>query len=263
MTFSSEWLALREPIDMAARSSTVLARAIALLEKADAPVITDLGTGTGSTLRAMVPHLSADVVWHLVDNDAGLLEIAAKEHNGTVETTLTDLSKTLDDAFARPATLVTTSAFLDLVSEGWLKGLVARLADLKAPFYAALSYDGRAGVLPAHDADETVLNAFNAHQTTDKGFGPALGPKAAEVAIQFFAEAGFKIESALSDWQAGPEHAAFQDMLLDGWRGAAMEIRPDLSNEVDGWMASRRAEIAAGRASVFVGHVDFLAIPPA
>lgn len=265
MSFSAEWLALREPIDHAARDEGVLARVIDLLGDNPAPRITDIGSGTGSTIRALKHVLKRPARWHLVDHDTGLLDIAAKEAgHDSVSTHLIDLAATLDPVFDTPCDLITTSAFLDLVSERWLSGFVSVMRDHAKPFYAALTYDGRAGALPPHPQDTFVLNAFNAHQRTEKGFGPALGPDAAETAIRLFAEAGFEVFHALSDWQAGPDHTDFQTMLLDGWRGAAGEIRPDRQSDFDGWFEARRLwleDAEAHGASVFVGHVDFLATP--
>ena len=53
------------------------------------------------------------------------------------------------------------------------------------PVYAALTYDGRIDLSPADPLDATIASAVNAHQHTDKGFGPALGPSAAAAAIHF------------------------------------------------------------------------------
>lgn len=265
MSFSAEWLALREPIDHAARNDDVIAAVNELLVDKKTARLTDIGSGTGSTIRALTPALKSDIAWHLVDNDTALLDIARKEAAGAdVVTTNTDLSQSLDAVFSHPTDLITTSAFLDLVSKDWIASFVSAVSERQLPFYAALSYDGRAGVIPPLESDDIILAAFNTHQKTDKGLGTALGPDAADVAISCFEEAGYTVTYGLSDWRAGPDNAAFQQMLLDGWRGAASEIRPDLKNEFDDWYSKRLALIEEGHttgASVFVGHVDFLALP--
>lgn len=265
MSFSAEWLALREPIDHAARNGDILAAVNALFEGKPTVRLTDIGSGTGSTIRALTPALLSKIAWHLVDNDSALLEIATKEAAGAeVITSYADLSQSLDAVFSHPADLITTSAFLDLVSESWITGFVDAVTKNRLPFYAALNYDGRAGLIPPLESDEIILAAFNVHQKTDKGLGPALGPDAADTAIRCFEEAGYKVTSGISDWRADPSHAAFQRMLLDGWRRAAGEIRPDLKNEFDDWFSQRLAFIENGittGASAFVGHIDFLALP--
>ena len=87
-----------------------------------------------------------------------------------------DLNHDLEAALDGPVDLVTTSALLDLVSDEWLQRFVVETAARRLPVYAALSYDGRIEMTPADAADEKIIAAVNAHQRTDKGFGPALGP---------------------------------------------------------------------------------------
>ncbi|MEP2943531.1 MAG: class I SAM-dependent methyltransferase [Hyphomicrobiales bacterium] len=265
MSFSAEWLALREPIDHAARNDDIINALNILFEGKKTIRLTDIGSGTGSTIRALTPTLESAIAWHLVDNDPALLNIAQKEAAGAdVITSHADLSLSLDAIFSQPTDLITTSAFLDLVSEDWISGFVDAVVERRLPFYAALNYDGRAGALPPLTDDEIILAAFNTHQKTDKGLGPALGPDAAHTAMACFEKAGYEITHGLSDWQAGPDHAAFQKMLLDGWRGAASEIRPDLKTDFDDWFAKRLSlieEADTTGASVFVGHIDFLALP--
>ncbi|MFU8825803.1 MAG: class I SAM-dependent methyltransferase, partial [Yoonia sp.] len=93
MGFSATWLALREPADHAARDDALLTAA------ADAagpsPVIVDLGSGTGSTLRAFAPVLNNAAAWRLVDSDPVLLAQAASSAGRDVALHDLDL-RTLD-----------------------------------------------------------------------------------------------------------------------------------------------------------------------
>ncbi|MEO1066653.1 MAG: class I SAM-dependent methyltransferase [Pseudomonadota bacterium] len=266
--FSSQWLSLREPIDHAARNKDVLAEVVRHLDGQTDITLVDVGSGAGSTLRALDPILDRRAQWRLIDNDPDLLDVAraslveGSDETSRVTTHLADLSASLDAVLQGDADLVTTSAFLDLVSSDWLDGFVAALAEAAMPFYGALSYDGRAGCTPVLVEDQAILEAFNAHQGTDKGFGKALGPNAADYAIQRFEAAGFQVISGLSDWQASGQDVAFQRMLLDGWHGAAVDIRPDKRTDFDHWLSARQRLIEAGQNTSFVGHVDFLALPP-
>lgn len=261
MSFSAEWLALREPIDHAARDEAVLNAVKELMTPNSPTRITDIGSGTGSSVRALRPVLTHQIYWRLVDNDEALLAKTSAEMGADKATIIiADVSQSLDAIFEKPSDLLTTSAFLDLVSEDWLKSFVQAVCDRRLPFYAALTYDGRAGLIPPLEEDEFVLAAFNAHQKTNKGFGPALGRDAAETAIDLFREAGYEVTTALSDWHAGSLHPDFQKTLLDGWRIAASEIRPDQSETFEKWY-QQRLELIAHGASIFVGHMDFLAAP--
>jgi len=260
--FSSEWLALREPVDHAARSEEILSAVAHYFVNDDALRITDIGSGTGSTLRALKPILNQELSWHLIDYDESLMDVAKKEAGtDAISFTLADLSKNLDAIFEDDPQLVTTSAFLDLVSEAWLRGFVKKITAHKVPFYAALTYDGRAGCEPELVKDGDVIAAFNQHQKTDKGFGPALGPDAAETAIRLFKEAGYAVVNVQSDWRGNKNHKRFQKMLLDGWRGAASEIEAHQAPDFQIWFDERVQLIDQADASVFVGHEDFLAVP--
>ncbi|TVP73037.1 MAG: methyltransferase domain-containing protein [Rhodobacteraceae bacterium] len=255
MGFSAEWLSLREPADHAARDRALALQAVRVAGAR--PVIVDLGSGTGSTLRALGADMGPGARWHLVDHDANLLAQAAERAGGAnMQTHICDLTD-LDALPLVDATLVTASALLDLCSEAWLAGLAQRLAARGLPFYAALSYDGVMGWDPADRADGAVVAAFNAHQRGDKGFGPALGPEARAAAGRIFADQGYVLHEADSPWQLGPDQAALQDAFLGGVGDAATEAG---AAEARDWLARRRACIA--QSACRIGHSDLLAVPP-
>jgi SAM-dependent methyltransferase len=259
--FSARWLALREPYDRAARSGAVLDALAASFAGASAVAVTDLGCGTGATMRAISPRLPASQSWRLVDNDEALLAAATKATpSGTdVATVAIDLARDLEQAFGA-CDLVATSALLDLVSAAWLDRLVASMVRLSRPLYAALSYDGVVALTPAARHDAAVIAAVNRHQRTDKGFGPALGPDAAQTAPERFRRAGFAVVEGRSDWRFGADDRDIQAEMLTGWAGAAGEIGVAASL-LDEWLRERRDHVAAGRSRMRVGHVDFLASP--
>lgn len=260
--FSAEWLDCREPVDHAARSDVILSAISHYFLSEDQLSITDIGCGTGSTLRALKPFLNQKLKWVLIDNDPELLKVAQQSaQRDEVQFGTADLSKDLSEIFKVETSLLTTSAFLDLVSEEWLQGFVSEVCQHKVPFYAALSYDGRAELTPAHASDVDILAAFNQHQKTDKGFGTSLGPDAVNAAIDMFRKAGYAVISEESDWVARDNHFKFQEMLLEGWHGAACETLPEHRDEFDAWMAFRREAIASGSHQTTVGHVDFFATP--
>src|SRR6516162_4888791 len=205
-SFSADWLALREPYDARARNTEVLAVAAASLEQHQTVQIVDLGCGTGSTMRALSPFLAARQKWRLVDNDPELLAEAKATRpleRAAATAVALDLKQDLEAALDGPIDLVTTSALLDLVSETWLERLAMRVAARSIPFYAALSYDGRIELNPADPFDAAIAAAVNAHQRTDKGFGPALGPAAANFAVTHFQSHGYSLVHGNSDWLIG------------------------------------------------------------
>jgi SAM-dependent methyltransferase len=252
MGFSPEWLSLREPVDRQARDADLLAQAVTAA--GPDPVILDLGCGTGSTLRAFAGHLPDHARWHLVDNDPALLEIA--KTLGNCETHVLDLAD-LDALPLTGVTLVTASALLDLMSPDWVEALVARLAQNGIGFYAALSYDGVMQWDPALPRDEAITAAFNQHQRSDKGLGPALGPDAAAATVAAFTTAGFAVTHASTPWRIDADHTDMHRELVQGIAAAAAEA--DALGTAD-W-ARTRINMAADSLCL-IGHQDILALPP-
>jgi len=284
--FSESWLSLREPLDTAARDAALVATLAAALRERPL-VITDLAAGTGANLRYLAARLGGEQHWRLIDYDATLLDAVparldawARRHGATltardgvldvrgptfscrVERIGLDLAHDIDALDVAPQSLVTASALLDLVSAPWLDALAARCDDAHASALFALTYDGRIE-FAARDADDaSVTSLVNRHQQTDKGFGPALGPTAADHTMDTFAKLGYRVDRARSDWHVDEEHRALRDMLIAGWASAACAIAPDLATTVEQW-AERRVRTAAREARIVVGHADVPARPPA
>jgi SAM-dependent methyltransferase len=264
--FSADWLALREPHDLRARSSAVVDAVAASLEPLASVRIVDLACGTGATLRALSPHLPTQQNWKLIDNDLSLLARATATplaRHVTVAAIPIDLNRDLEAALDGPVDLVATSALLDLVSETWLDRLAVETATRSIPLYAALSYDGRIAFTPSDPFDTTIVAAVNAHQRTDKGFGPALGPAAAAFAIARFEALGYSVVQGASDWVLTPADREMQTEILAGWASAAHDVGAVSLADTAAWLARRRAAVSAVRSSLRVGHVDFFATPSA
>jgi hypothetical protein len=262
--FSPTWLALREPYDSRARNPEVLAAVAASFTQHHTIHIVDLGCGTGSTMRALSPLLTARQKWRLIDNDIALLaEATAMPILERVAATavVLDLNRGLDAALEGPIDLVTASALLDLVSETWLERLAAMVAARSIPFYAPLSYDGRIDLAPSDPCDAAIAAAVNAHQHADKSFGPALGPAAAAFAITRLQTHGYSLVHGNSDWVIGPNDCEMQSEVLAGWANAAVDTSRLTAADAGAWLTRRRGAIAAGLSSIRVGHVDVFAVP--
>ncbi len=266
--FSIDWLDLREDADRRARDATLRQQALAWLDDGQGPgqtpVVVDLGSGTGSTLRALASDEPLPLAWRLVDHDAALLDEASRRHGNThtVDTCIADLSR-LDALPLAGARLVTASALFDLVSEGFVNALATALKrqSRQSPVgvYSALNYDGITRWTPPHPLDEPVLAAFNQDQRKDKGFGPALGPDAGDRMHALFVEAGFKVVSANSPWVLDAADRTMVDALIDGIANAVAG-RPGLDPmTLQDWVQFRKANLATG--TCVVGHRDLLALP--
>lgn len=264
--FSPEWLALRETHDLRARNPVVLGAVADRFRSRDSLNVVDLACGAGSTVRVIGPHLPARQHWDLVDNDQHLLALACGGNDRSdvrLNAVPLDLGGNFEAVLDGTMHLVTTSALLDLVSEAWLDRLVRHVASHALPFYAALTYDGRTDFFPSDPLDEIIISAVNAHQRTDKGFGPALGPSAAAAAISRFEAAGYSVIQGRSDWQIGTADHEMQRALLSGWAQAAREIEALPHRDIDDWLARRNEKVDLSASTMRVGHVDFFAAPMA
>lgn len=263
--FAPEWLAAREAWDHRARSPVVLAVLERWLEhrqpeRRGAVRILDLGCGTGSTPRYLGPRIKEALAWTLVDGDQRLLEIAAASTGAaTVHADLSRADLDLDELIAG-SDLVTASALLDLVSETWLDRLWGAVEDRRAGLLAGLTYDGRIALAPSHPFDAVIRDLTNRHQRGDKGFGPALGPRATALLAARVRRAGWRVTVRRTDWVLAMDtNRPGLEMLLDGWAAAAREVAPGQAALIDGWRNQRRS---SGGLKVTVGHRDLLALPP-
>ena len=293
--FSAAWLALREPVDHRSRNAMLQNQVVDFLQQR-APVIpgllhiTDLGSGTGSNLRALAPHFGAMQCWTLVDYDADLLRAAratlipwadgvldsnppnsigvAGSFSESIEPiVITKNRKTIAVQFRcadlladyrsilnEPADLITAAAFFDLVAEPWLTEFSAALTK---PLYTVLTYDGKETWRPPNALDADVLRAFHAHQSTDKGFGAALGPRAAERLQSLLQNRGFTTACAPSPWCMDHHDRALIEQLAAGTASAAREMGMLASSAIDQW---EQARCHAGYCEI--GHIDLFAYPP-
>jgi len=280
----SDWLAVREPADLTARSATLVERVRHALASTDTVRGLDLCTGTGSNLRYLIDRLPGRQTWLAADRDARLLEELptklktwADAHGYSmrtegqvsslrggrcecdVERRAMDLDR-LDAGLFEGRNLVTASTLLDLVSESWLRLLATRCREAGATALFTLTYDGRSSCDPVEPEDDMVRELMNMHQKTDKGLGGrAEGPDAWSVAERVFTEAGYRVECAPSNWSIGPPERAFQRMLIEGWARAAVEIAPERADTIADWLRRRLEHLEAVRSRIVVNHVDMVA----
>ena len=271
--FSADWLTLREPADVAARSEA-LTRAVADALDPRLPLrAVDLAAGTGANARYLADHVHRAQEWLLVDHDPVLLSHVAQRmslwafaRGGEIacafDTRQADL-RTLDDpAIFSGRALVAASALLDLVSGSWLRALAARCREADAAALFALTYDGRMSCSPAEPEDERIRALVNAHQRTDKGFGPALGPDAVDAAAAYFADVGYQIRREPSDWVLGSgshRTAAPADRRLGGGGDRARAGRSHDQSSAGERAVSNTS--MRDRSQLIVGHEDLAAWP--
>ncbi|NKB55448.1 MAG: class I SAM-dependent methyltransferase [Alphaproteobacteria bacterium] len=251
--FSSDWLALREPYDAAARSKRLAA---AFLEALPArPCILDLGAGRGANARFLDGLGSGDICWRLVDRDPILLKEASQMRAQTdqqivdfaPDPALLDLSQ---------ADAVSASALFDLVSVDWFERFLRTVGGV--PLLFALTADGEFRWRPSDSADVMIMARFEADMRRDKGFGPAMGADAPRLMAALLSEEGYLIRPAQSSWRLGAGDSAILTILVDLIADATRDL--DGRPEVEGWRARRHHSIAMNDLSLEVGHIDLLAL---
>lgn len=266
MSFSPEWLALREPADHASINAAVR---LALQEAVAARptlAIVDLGCGAGSNLRGLAPALAPGQSWTLVDYDPKLLAAARARSTGfrpdridRITYRQADFSTGDFADLLAGADLVTAAALFDLVSVPVIERLAESVAGNRQIFATVLTYDGIAAWLPAHPADNDMRSAFNRHQQGDKGFGAAAGPAATDALAAAFERRGYRIVRGRSPWVLDASYGALRAELDTGWAGAVRETGLVEGSLIDSWLAAR---LKSSDAVTIVGHEDILALPP-
>jgi len=273
-SFSAEWLALREPFDIAARDDELancflaqVAQGTQGLQGAQVGPVVDLGAGTGSNisrLRSLAAKLGHHLSWRHVDNDGDLLELARQRFSGAgaVAIAQLDIAHALDDAL-QGAAAVTCAALLDLVSAAWIHQLADGLARRRLPLLALLSYDGRMQWSLADASDVVLAQAFHRDMLSDQGFGPALGPAAAFALAAALSERGAITQLRDSYWRIAASDNAMLTAMNASLSAAALRAAhgPERS-AIEAWSARRSRQIAGGEVSLVVGHQELLATWP-
>ena len=289
--FDALWLAQREPFDLAARSSALehgFAEAMRVRSQGDSgPVrLLDLGGGTAANFRALAPRLGGDQHWLLCDHDPQLLSAAQRSiaqwavdqgwecsrstsavvvktgsERWSLETREIDLAGELESIDATRFDGVSTTAFLDLVSQDWLERLARWIERSGRPLLATLTVDGRRRWMPVLEPDAWIDDTFRHHQAGDKGFGKSLGPQAAQMLAEIFRARGVACDTEASDWRIGSDAPAMLRRMAAEAAAVATEVAPARGSEIEAWRIERDRLIALGRASLTVGHIDLLARP--
>jgi hypothetical protein len=264
----SQWLALREPADAAARAVELVEELRPYLPTHGVMAVHDLGCGTGSMGRWLAPKLSGPQHWVMYDRDTDLLALAETDlpdqaSDGaavTVETRRCDITR-LDPEELAGACVITASALLDMMTADELERLVATCAGAGCPVLVTLSVTGHVELTPTDPLDRCVADAFDAHQRRTTGGRRLLGPDAVTAASEQFARLGLDVLHRPSPWRLGPGQSALSVAWLTGWLAAAREQRPELGPALSAYAPQRMAEAAAGRLSVTVHHLDLLVRP--
>ena len=268
---SSEWLDLREPADAAARARELVEHARRHLPATGAPVIHDLGCGSGSMGRWLAPLLPGPQHWVLHDRDADLLEVAAADparpgrrrgrrrrrdaavrHHPPAPGRSRRREPDHRLGAARPADRRRAGRAGRRLRRGRMPGAAdavgRRSRRAGTGGSAGRARGGRIRRPPApHDDAAAACSARMPSRPRPSAFR-RLG---AEVLVR------------PSPWRLGAAEADLAAEWFSGWVGAACEQQAELAAEVDAYARRRLAQAAAGQLAVTVDHADLLVLPRA
>jgi hypothetical protein len=260
---SPGWLALREAADAAARSDDLVAAVCRRIAGRPRLVIHDLGCGTGAVGRWLAPRLPSPQHWVMYDRDSALLNCipaAAAGASVTVQTRQRDVTElTVDDLVG--ADLVTASGLFDLLTAEEVDRIVAACAGVGCPTLVTISVVGRVALDPPELLDAPIGAAFDAHQRRVVSGRRLLGPDAVGAIRAAFARHGVATLVWPSPWRLGADDAELLTEWFGGWLDAACEQAPTLAGQAAAYARRRMSQIAEGRLTATVHHVDLLAVP--
>ena len=281
MGFDAAWLAARRRYDEAALDPAaieIIQTWAATLPVGYAPVVVDLGSGTGAALaRARGWLAPRSIVGYAVDQDATLLTQGAVLDTsrpvvplvGDLLQPLTPLGGPLDGT----VDLVLGHALADLLP---LDALAVRAAALVRPgglVHLALAYDGQTAFGPAladglEQFETAVLAQFHQHMDQPRASCPSYGGSTSGRRLAAaLSAAGLEIlADAPSVWEVaagdGPDGERVLSWLLRFVAGAAGELGRIDPHALARWEDARQSALAAGVLTARVGHRDVLARRP-
>ena len=264
---SSDWLSLREDEDARARSLALVRELLPLLPPGPITVH-DLGSGTGSMMRWLAPHLPGPQTWVLHDWNPSLTDQAhagppPRDRDGAAVAIRSRVGELdlLDAADLSGASLVTASALLDVLTAGEAHAIVEACVEAGAPALLSLSVTGEVQLQPRDARDKLVERAFNAHQRREVNGRRLLGRYGAPIVRGLFGLAGWSVSTALTTWRLDDSEPLLLGEWLDGWIDAAEEHAPELRDEAAGYRQLRHDQLESGELSAVVYHLDLLARP--
>ncbi|QDT04951.1 Trans-aconitate 2-methyltransferase [Rubripirellula lacrimiformis] len=253
---ANSWLAARETVDRRCRSAE-LAMQFAAMATADVQMV-DLGCGTGANYRYLAPRMKPDVTWLAIDHDAEILESASRSlPTESVQIQRRDLASDFSVFSECPTSAFTASAFLDLVSEAWIRRFVDFVHD--RPLLIAMTSTGLPIWDPVDEWDSVINECLERHQRSDHGFGNALGPDAVACLAEQLVGKGSDPKLRSTDWKLSADDTPLMKMLI---AGIARRVRCDPGSvAIDEWEERRFEQLDRAELQLTWPHQDLLSVP--
>ncbi len=249
----------------------------------DAPMIIEVGAGTGVTIPRLLAWGIDAGSYRGLDTDARSVAFAKtvrpatlRYDDETIEQTATgfrvrelEVSFGCADAFEAlssdtGADLLIAQQVFDLVGvdralDAWLPAL--RPGGLA---YLPLTFDGMTAFQPSHPADDAIIEAYHASMDArpngDSHAGRHLLEALTQRAGDVLAVGGSDAIIRPHDGEYPADEQAVLDQLLDF---IADSVDPQAVPAVEDWLATRRAQLAAGELGYIAHRLDCLYRAPA
>ncbi|MBX2882492.1 MAG: class I SAM-dependent methyltransferase [Granulosicoccus sp.] len=269
---SRNWLNQRQPHDDKARNQTLLKRVIDLLKssalgKETAPVVADLGSGTGNNVLYLQKHLSTDTHYQLIEQHQFLLEESRRRLgslSADFNSRVTFYQSNIDSWLGtQPTDLLTNSALLDLFTETELRSLLLHIETLKTPMYSSLNY--RAVRFFPNDPDDNLyIQLFEQHMSRELDRGRPLGAATCATLERLIRRSNrLQLFAGHSDWLVPATDSEFISTNIDFYEKGIGDIITGTQQQhsLDQWISNKRRLIDKHALSLTVQHKDYLIMP--
>ena len=249
--------------------------------------IAELGAGIGTMCQRVFSALgAAGLVYHLVDENPGLLEEAARripafrppDSGSLLDSVLLHPGDAADWLDGLPAgrvfQAVLANAFLDLVD---IPAVLDRVFSRLGPGglgYFTINYDGRTDFLPALEGDGEILAAYNGSMRERKGSYFGTDSSGSRI-LGYLLDRGYPIlDAGASDWVVAPRpdgagrigHTRDEETFLRAILGMVEDSVSRSTRDpgrLSEWLKIRRTQVR-DRTLVYVAHqLDILTRKPA
>lgn len=240
------------------------------------PSVFDAGAGTGVTVPRLLEWGVDAGRYRGVERSAALVEHAREARTSELERAGYDPDPTesgfrvanLEVAFERgdaleaartaDADLVVAQAFADLVS---LREAVDAFEEALVPgglAYLPITFDGGTVLQPDHPDDDAVERAY--HRAIDDR--PGRDSRAGRHLLDLLRRAdGDLLAAGASDWVVRPRGGSYpadEAYFLECVLGFVADALEEVGHDADGWLGTRRDQLAAGELSYVAHGYDLL-----
>jgi SAM-dependent methyltransferase len=291
----ARFLAAKTTVDDRALNRPVLAE-LRRLMPAGAPRVLEIGAGLGTMAARLVDWGAIGAgEYTLLDADRQLLDRSrqwlgdwaaarglrsGERPDGLqvgdlrVRLVHAELGSYLEAAPSAPADVLIANAVLDLVDvPAVLPGLL-RLLVPGGVYWFTINYDGESIFEPGHPHDDRIMQAYHRDMDERIRYGrPAGESRTGRRLFHHLRAAGAPaLAAGSSDWVVHPgpdgtyqgDEAYFVRSILDTIQGALRD-RPDRVKpaDLDGWLAERGRQLAAGELVYIAHQLDYVGRSPA